>query len=384
VLRIYIEGLSELTFCLRNSHCLGVGTDRLRKRFFENTNRNFSCPSFVRPNEMRNLQSLIEKNYSAWSAAFMKRFRGRSNQIWEGRESGPLLTESRIAQTALGPIEYYVMGTGPAVLVSHGCPGGYDQGLIAARLARDQRFQFIALSRPGYLRTPLCVGASPAEQADAYAALLDALHIPAAAVIGISAGGPSALQFALRHPRRCWALVTLCAISRRLSQAEIMKCKSLLTRLTFTAILLWELIRYRATELANRCRALLAFMSPDSGSEYRLPTRRNLDVVLGLLGNFRMMSLRKAGLENDLEQLTRMPVYPLEEITTPTLVLHGQADELVPFSHAEAIANKVPKARILEVQDGGHLFCATHHQQVIPAIFEFLKQSAQKLIPASS
>ena len=79
-----------------------------------------------------------------------------------------------------------------------------------------------------------------------------------------------------------------------------------------------------------------------------------------------------------------MPVYPLEEITTPTLVLHGQADELVPFSHAEAIANKVPKARILEVQDGGHLFCATHHQQVIPAIFEFLKQSAQKLIPASS
>ena len=311
----------------------------------------------------------------------MKLCRGRTNH----KEISSRFTESRIAQTALGPIEYYVMGKGPAVLVSHGCPGGYDQGLIAARLARDQHFQFIALSRPGYLRTPLCVGASPAEQADAYAALLDALHIPAAAVIGISAGGPSALQFALRHPGRCWALVALSAVSRRLSQAEIMKCKSLLTRLTFTATLLWELIRYRVTELANRCRALWGFMaSRDSDNEDRLPIRGNLDIVLGLLGSFRTMSLRKAGLENDVEQLTRMPVYPLEEITTPTLVLHGKADELVPFSHAEAMVNRVPQARILEVQGGGHLSCATHHQQVIPAIFEFLKQTDQKLIAASS
>src|SRR4026209_2016674 len=78
-----------------------------------------------------------------------------------------------------------------------------------------------------------------------------------------------------------------------------------------------------------------------------------------------------------------MPVYPLEKITTPTLVLHGKADELMPFSHADAIVNKIPQAKILEVQDGGHLFCATHHHQVIPAMFEFLKQSAKKLIPAS-
>jgi pimeloyl-ACP methyl ester carboxylesterase len=314
----------------------------------------------------------------------MKLFRGRSNHFWEGRENGRLFTESRIAQTALGPIEYSVMGTGPAVLVSHGCPGGYDQGLIAARLARAQHFQFIALSRPGYLHTPLSVGGSPSEQADAYAALLDTLHIPAAAVIGISAGGPAALQFALRHPSRCWALVTLCAISRRLSRAEIMQCKSLLTRLTFAATLLWELTQHMATDLANRCRASLAFMSPDSDNKYRLPARGNLDIVLGLLGNFRKMSLRKAGLENDIKQLMKMAVYPLGKITAPTLVLHGKADELVPFSHAEAIVNRVADARILEVQDGGHLFCATHHKQVIPTIFEFLKQSAQKLTPAAS
>jgi len=64
---------------------------------------------------------------------------------------------------------------GPAVLVIHGRPGGYDQGLwISDRMTR---------------LTP-------------FAALLDVLRVPQAAVIGFSAGGPPALQFALRQPGR--------------------------------------------------------------------------------------------------------------------------------------------------------------------------------------
>src|SRR5574341_959670 len=73
---------------------------------------------------------------------------------------------SRIADTSNGPIEYAMQGEGPAVLVIHGCPGGYDQGLVAARLTRDPSFKFIAPSRPGYLRTPLKVGRTPEAQAD--------------------------------------------------------------------------------------------------------------------------------------------------------------------------------------------------------------------------
>ena len=46
-------------------------------------------------------------------------------------------------------------------------------------------------------------------QADAYAQLLDHLGIDKVVVVSISAGAWSALQFAIRHPERCLALVLL-------------------------------------------------------------------------------------------------------------------------------------------------------------------------------
>jgi 2-hydroxy-6-oxonona-2,4-dienedioate hydrolase len=81
---------------------------------------------------------------------------------------------SRMLETASGPIEYAEVGEGRPVLVIHGAGGGYDQGLdLAAGLVR-YGFRVIAVSRFGYLRTPLPKDASPAAQADAHAAVLDA------------------------------------------------------------------------------------------------------------------------------------------------------------------------------------------------------------------
>jgi 2-hydroxy-6-oxonona-2,4-dienedioate hydrolase len=116
---------------------------------------------------------------------------------------------SRMLETASGPIEYAEAGEGQPVLVIHGAGGGYDQGLdLAAGLVR-YGYRVITVSRFGYLRTPLPRDASPAAQADAHAAVLDALHIPRCAVFGVSAGGPSALQLALRHPDRVTALILM-------------------------------------------------------------------------------------------------------------------------------------------------------------------------------
>jgi pimeloyl-ACP methyl ester carboxylesterase len=97
----------------------------------------------------------------------------------------------------------------PAVLVIHGAGSGFDQGLDLAQPLVRRGFRVIAMSRFGYLRTPLPADASPEAQADAHACLLDALGVKQAAVIGGSAGAPSAIQLALRHPERCSALVLL-------------------------------------------------------------------------------------------------------------------------------------------------------------------------------
>src|SRR5260370_36575891 len=80
---------------------------------------------------------------------------------WKRRAITGLQTGSSIIETALGPVEYCMRGQGPAVLIAHGLPGGYDQGSVLSKLVCDQR-TFIAVSRPVYLRTPVCTGDPPA------------------------------------------------------------------------------------------------------------------------------------------------------------------------------------------------------------------------------
>ena len=95
---------------------------------------------------------------------------------------------------------------------SKGIGAGIAKGLAAAGAAVVVNY---ATDRPGYLGTPLGGNGSSEAQADVAAALLDALEVERVAVVGISAGGPGAIQFAARHPERTRALVLLSAVSRR-------------------------------------------------------------------------------------------------------------------------------------------------------------------------
>ena len=95
------------------------------------------------------------------------------------------------------------------LLAVHGSGGGHDQGMAFAAGLASQGIRVIAMSRFGYLRTPMPIDASAAAQADAHVCLLDALGIRRTAIMGGSAGAPSALQLAIRHPDRVSALVLL-------------------------------------------------------------------------------------------------------------------------------------------------------------------------------
>jgi 2-hydroxy-6-oxonona-2,4-dienedioate hydrolase len=83
---------------------------------------------------------------------------------------------SQVIVTACGPIEYARVGDGYPVLVVHGLMGGFDQGLIHAEFL-DSKYQAIAVSRFGYLRSPMPEDADFNLQADIYACLLNELNI---------------------------------------------------------------------------------------------------------------------------------------------------------------------------------------------------------------
>ncbi|HEX4207348.1 MAG TPA: alpha/beta hydrolase [Ktedonobacteraceae bacterium] len=278
-----------------------------------------------------------------------------SYQAWLRRQRARLQAESSIIGTALGPVEYCMWGQGPAVLVVHGTPGGYDQGFAFSKLVGSQHATFIAISRPGYLRTPLALARTPEEQADLSAAVLDALGIAQTAIIGISGGGPSAIQFALRHPRRCRGLVMISGVAQHYSEQELQANWSPARRLfnrIYSRLVASDFLLYTLFPFARLRPAALQ--------------------TENLLRSVTLYTLRQVGYHNDMEQFERITTYPLERIAVPTLVVHGCADDEVPFAHAELLAHKVPRVKLLAVADAQHLAFYTHAAIVMPELRAFL------------
>jgi pimeloyl-ACP methyl ester carboxylesterase len=264
-------------------------------------------------------------------------------------------TESSLATTTSGPIEYQCQGEGPALLIAHGSPGGYDQGTAFAKLLRSQRHTSIAISRPGYLRTPLASGYTPEEQADLFAALLDTLGISQATIIGISGGGPSALQFALRHPERCLGLVMISGVTQQYSEDEFLAAMPLPVR--------WLK------------RLYVKFMTSDPVIFLLLQFARLLPgafASVDMLNSAMFYSLRRPGYQNDLVQFAKISSYPFERITAPVLILHGTGDRDVAFEHAENLARRAPNAKLYVIKGGGHMAFFTHARVTVPVVRDFL------------
>ncbi|WP_079255016.1 alpha/beta fold hydrolase [Halococcus hamelinensis] len=149
-----------------------------------------------------------------------------------------LNARSDIRQTSHGPIEVSTTGTGFPVIALHGTPGGHDQGALVGRPSTENGVQLIAPSRPGYLRTPLDSGRTFESQADLVVALLDELDLEKAIIVGISGGGPPALQVALRHPERAAGLIMVSAVSKAIEDHFMGTGHRLLDRLLFTSPML--------------------------------------------------------------------------------------------------------------------------------------------------
>jgi pimeloyl-ACP methyl ester carboxylesterase len=297
--------------------------------------------------------------------------------IWAGyqrdirRERKRAATGSRMAQTACGPIEYAAAGEGPPVLVVHGAGGGYDQGLeLGARLA-SRGLRVVAMSRFGYLRTPLPADASAAAQADAHACLLDALGIRRAAIVGASAGAPSAVQFALRHPDRCSALVLLVpAIYTPRPGGEPPVKTPPGTRFLFETALKSDFFFWAASRFARPVvtRAILATPSEvvkkaDAAEKAR---------VGEMLRHILPVSTRGSGLLNDAAVTSSLPRYELERIAVPTLVISMKDDLFGTFDGARYTADHVRGARFTGYATGGHVWVG-HQEEILAEIAAFLK-----------
>jgi pimeloyl-ACP methyl ester carboxylesterase len=285
-------------------------------------------------------------------------------RAWLARAARPCTIETRA-----GAIECAVDGTGPAVLSLHGGAGGCDQGLLLAASAIGKGVTVVAPSRPGYLGTPLAAGPLPEEQADLFADILDCLGFDEATVIAVSGGGPSALEFALRHPRRCSRLVLVSACTRRL-ELELPLRFHVMKLLARWPALGRALLAGAVRDPVRAARRSIA--DPQARAALLAdPVASSLFTALQLTIADRL-ARRIPGTENDHRCCHETDGWALECIAVPTLAIHGTADRVVGVDHANGVATRVPGAELMTIEGGEHVCLFTHRRAIKTRVRAFL------------
>lgn len=287
-----------------------------------------------------------------------------------GQARARVLAGSRLAATACGPIEYAEAGSGPPVLVVHGAGGGFDQGMELAQPLAERGFRVIAMSRFGYLRTPMPADASPAAQADAHACLLDALGLKGVAVIGGSAGAPSAMQLALRHPERCSALVLLFPLAYTPRPAGAVPAKPpALMLLVMKTTLHSDFLFWAATKLAQD--TLMKTLLATPLADFRAAPPDEQARALRVMSHILPIREREQGLWNDSTIGPTLPRYDLEHLAAPTLLIAAQDDLYGTYQSARYTAQHIPGAKFVGYTTGGHLLLG-HMREALNAVTDFL------------
>ena len=265
----------------------------------------------------------------------------------------------KVIETKRGKIEIDLTeGEGPVLMGIHGGLGGIDQCRAALDFAAKD-FRLLSLSRPGYLGTPLESGASLEDQVDLFAAVLDELGIDKVAVFSVSAGGPFAYTFAIRHPDRIWALVTADSVSGYYDMPETAgpiaqmiflsdSGQKLLQKMTKSKpdAFIKEIFKSEAYFTKEQVKKHLDFVLNDSYAH---------DFVTAFMNTMYPYKTRKAGTENDMAITRTLHHLPVEKIGCPTLVVHGTHDADVKLYDGVYAYEHIRDAERIWIEEGSHL-----------------------------
>jgi pimeloyl-ACP methyl ester carboxylesterase len=278
-----------------------------------------------------------------------------------------LVSRSQTIQTPFGTLEYAEMGEGEPMLVVHGAEGGFDQGIDMTGATAGRGYRLIVPSRFGYLRSTMPTNPTTAMQADAYVQLLDHLGIDKVVVVGISAGAWSSLQFAIRHPDRCRALVLLVP-ANYLPAGTAIHGGAIVRAMVHSNFVAWALLKLMPIMPGGMTRMMLgtdsAVVRAADPSE-KVRVRQVLDHLLPV-------SQRIAGMNLDVKTAATHEPYPIEKIACPVLTISAEDDRFGTATRAKYIAASVPDGRAIVFPTGGHALVG-HYADALREIASFLQ-----------
>ncbi|HMI81751.1 MAG TPA: alpha/beta hydrolase [Solirubrobacterales bacterium] len=237
-------------------------------------------------------------------------------------------------------LHYERSGEGEPLLLIQGMSGTHVSWGEPFLAPLRERFEVIVFDNRGIgLSAPIDGPFTIVEMAADTAGLLERLDIESAHVVGISMGGMIAQELALAHPERLRSLTLGCTYcggpgSQLMPEESVRKLMAGLSS-------------------GDREKAIRA------GYEVNLSPGFRADE--GRFGAFHEMATTVPAARRTIE-LQAQAIFGhdtsgrIGEISTPTLIVHGTADAVLPHPNAELIASLVPRARLETLEDVGHMF----------------------------
>jgi pimeloyl-ACP methyl ester carboxylesterase len=192
------------------------------------------------------------------------------------------------------------------------------------------------------------------------AGVLDAHELPAAHVVGVSAGGAFAQLLALEFPDRVLSLVLISTSPAVRVERKLPPPTEEFGRFASTAQVDWSDADSVIEYLVDYSRVL-------AGGRRRFDETAARDLMRREVERARDFASRR---NHDLIPENGRRRKPLSSIDVPTLVIHGTADPMFPIGHGEALAEEIPGASLLRLRGAGHGLERTDWETSVRAILE--------------
>ena len=261
-------------------------------------------------------------------------------------------------------IYYKDWGTGPAVTFSHGWPLNADMWDGQMLFLAQNGFRVVAHDRRGHGRSSQASSGNDMDgYADDLAAVIEALDLDEVTLVGHSTGGGEVARYVGRHGTgRVARAVLIAAVPPLIVKTE--------ANPEGLPIEVFDDIR--AKLFKDRSQTYREFAVPFYGAN-----RPGANVSQGVLDQFWLWSMQ-SGLKNAYESVKAFSetdfTEDLKKFDVPTLVLHGEDDQIVPVKNSAVKSARLIKgAKEIYYPGAPHGITATHQDQINADLLAFIK-----------